>query len=57
MNAMQSFKEKLMQHYKDHHFCLMQHYKDLTKEIYNPEDPRTSKSVCVKCHTTRPLSD
>jgi hypothetical protein len=28
-------------------FCLMQHYKDLTKEIYNPEDPRTFKSVCV----------
>ena len=38
-------------------FCLMQHYKDLTKEIYNPEDPRTFKSVCVKCHTTRPLTN
>ena len=38
-------------------FCLMQHYKDLTKEIYNPEDPRTFKSVCVKCHTTCPLTN
>jgi hypothetical protein len=34
-------------------FCLMKHYNNLTKEIYNPEDPRTFKSVCVKCHTTR----
>ena len=32
-------------------FCLMQHHKDLTKEIYNPEDPRTFKHVCVKCVT------
>ncbi|CAB3995444.1 Hypothetical predicted protein [Paramuricea clavata] len=29
-------------------FCLMKHYNNLTKEIYNPEDPRTFKSVCVK---------
>jgi hypothetical protein len=36
-------------------FCLMKHYNNLTKEIYNPEDP--FKSVCVTCHTTRPLSN
>ena len=32
----------------------MQHYKYLTKEIYNPEDPRTFKSVYslieIYCH-------
>jgi hypothetical protein len=28
-------------------FCLMKHYNNLTKEIYNPEDPRTFKSVCM----------
>ena len=34
---------------------LKRHYKDLTSLAYNPEDPRTFKSVCVKCHTTRSL--
>ncbi len=35
--------------------ALKGHYKVLTNLVYNPEDPRTFKSVCVKCHTTRPL--
>ena len=34
---------------------LKRHYKDLTSVVYNPEDPRTFKSVCVKCHTTTDL--
>ena len=35
-------------------FCLMQHF---SKEIYNPEDLRKFKSVCVNCHTSRPLTN
>ena len=34
---------------------LRKHYIDLTSSIFNPDDPRTLKSVCVKCHTSRPL--
>ncbi len=34
---------------------LRKHYKDLTDSVFNPDDPRTLKSVCVKCHTSRPL--
>ena len=34
---------------------LRKHYKDLTDSIFNPDDSRTLKSVCVKCHTSRPL--
>ena len=32
---------------------LRKHYKDLTDSVFNPDDPL--KSVCVKCHTSRPL--
>ena len=32
---------------------LRKHYKDLTDSVFNPDDPRTLKSVCVKCHTSR----
>ncbi len=31
---------------------LRKHYKDLTDSIFNPGDPRTLKSVGVKCHTS-----
>ena len=31
----------------------MKYYVELTQQIYDPEDPRTFKSVCIKCHTTR----
>ncbi len=34
---------------------LHKHYKDLTDSVFNPDDPRTLKSVCVRCHTSRPL--
>ena len=34
---------------------LMKYYVELTQQIYDPEDPRTFKSVCIKCHTSRPL--
>jgi hypothetical protein len=34
---------------------LMKYYVKLTQQIYDPEDPRTFKSVCIKCHTTRRL--
>jgi hypothetical protein len=33
----------------------MKYYVELTQQIYNPEDPRTFMSACIKCHTTRPL--
>ena len=34
---------------------LLNYYFNLLKSIYNPDNPRTFKSVCVKCHSTRPL--
>jgi hypothetical protein len=30
---------------------LMKYYVELTQQIYDPEDPRTFKYVCIKCHT------
>ena len=32
-------------------------YNDLKEEIYDPDDPRTFKSVCMKCHAPRPLTN
>ena len=31
-------------------------YETMTKEIYNINAPQTFKSICVKCHSCRPLS-
>jgi hypothetical protein len=36
--------------------ALRNHYLNLTKDIFNPDDPRSFKSICVKCHQCRPLS-
>ena len=33
------------------------YYNNLKEEIYDPDDPRTFKSVCVKCHASRPLTN
>jgi hypothetical protein len=35
---------------------LFNYYFDLLEHIYNPDNPRTFKSVCAKCHSTRPLA-
>jgi hypothetical protein len=35
---------------------LFKYYLDLLEHIYNPDNPRTFKSVCAKCHSTRPLA-
>ena len=34
---------------------LFNYYLNLLDQIYNPDNPRTFKSVCVKCHSTRSL--
>jgi hypothetical protein len=34
---------------------LFNYYLNLLEQIYNPDNPRTFKSVCVKCHSTRSL--
>ena len=34
---------------------LFDYYLNLLEQIYNPDNPRTFKSVCVKCHSTRSL--
>ena len=35
---------------------LLTYYETMTKEIYNINAPQTFKSICVKCHSCRPLS-
>ena len=35
--------------------CLLSYYFNLLEHIYNPDNPRTFKSVCIKCHSTWPL--
>ena len=35
---------------------LKKHYLDLTLTVYDPAVPQTLKSVCIKCHTSRPLT-
>ena len=35
---------------------LRKHYLNLTLTVYDPAVPQTFKSVCVKCHTSRPLT-
>ena len=35
---------------------LRKHYVDLTLTVYDPAVPQTFKSVCIKCHMTRPLT-
>jgi hypothetical protein len=35
---------------------LFNYYFDLLEHIHNPDNPRTFKSVCAKCHSTRPLA-
>ena len=37
--------------------ALLKYYNNLKEEIYDPDDPRTFKSVCVKCHASRPLTN
>ena len=37
--------------------ALFMYYKDLTETIYDPDDPRSFKTVCVKCHASRPLTN
>ena len=39
------------------HALLLKYYNNLKEEIYDPDDPRTFKSVCVKCHACRPLTN
>ena len=34
---------------------LFNYYLNLLEQIYNPHNPRTFRSVCVKCHSTRSL--
>ena len=34
---------------------LRKHYLDLTLTVYDPAVPQTFKSVCIKCHMSRPL--
>ena len=35
---------------------LLSYYEAMTKQIYNINAPQTFKSICVKCHSCRPLS-
>ena len=35
---------------------LLTYYEAMTKQIYNINTPQTFKSICVKCHSCRPLS-
>ena len=35
---------------------LRKHYPDLTLTVYDPAVPQTFKSVCIKCHMSRPLT-
>ena len=35
---------------------LRKHYLDLTLTVYDPAVPQTFKSVCIKCHMSRPLT-
>ena len=35
--------------------CLLRYYFNLLEHIYNPDNPRALKSVCIKCHSTWPL--
>ena len=35
---------------------LRKYYLDLTLTVYDPVVPQTFKSVCIKCHTSRPLT-
>ena len=35
--------------------CLLSYYFNLLEHIYNPDNPRAFKSVCIKCHSTRRL--
>ena len=35
---------------------LRKHYVDLTLTVYDPAVPQTFKSVCIKCHMTRPIT-
>ena len=37
--------------------ALFMYYKDLTKTIYDPDDPNSFKSVCVKCHVSHPRTN
>ena len=37
--------------------ALFMYYKDLTGTIYDPDDSRSFKTVCVKCHASRPLTN
>ena len=36
---------------------LFRYYFNLLEHVYNPDNPRTFKSVCVKCHSTRCASN
>ena len=36
---------------------LFRYYFNLLEHIYNPDNPRTFKSVCVKCHSTRSIQN
>ena len=36
---------------------LFRYYFNLLELVYNPDNPRTFKSVCVKCHSTRPIQN
>ena len=33
---------------------LREHYRNLTLTVYDPAFPQTFKSVCIKCHMSRP---
>ena len=35
---------------------LFKYYSQMTQEIYNIDVPQTFKTICVKCHSCRPLS-
>ena len=35
---------------------LFNYYLYLTKSVYDFDTPQTFKSVCIKCHTSRPLN-
>ena len=35
---------------------LLKHYKSALRNVYNAEDPRTWKSICLSCNTSRNLS-
>ena len=36
---------------------LFEHFKDLTDRVFDLSDPRTFKTVCVKCHSNRSLTN